>query len=223
MLAEPLIAQVCPVQTPPLKFLGLLQWLDKRPLLQVMELYRQQILTDALHAFRPDGSPLYRRVLTGRGKKNSKTLDAVLASLYKLLAWKASGAKGNQIYFVASDLGQANDDLDLCKKLIRCNPVLDNEVTIKSNVIERKDGRGFIEILPAGDVSGLHGKTYLFLVVDECTPRKIIASWKRWKLTGADLMPCSGSRPTRRSIATRVCPWSICSNSTRPSSIRASM
>lgn len=154
-------------QVHPFKFLALLNWLDGRPLLNVMEEYRQRILSEALYSIRSDGSPLYRRVLTGRAKKNSKTSDAVFAALYKLLAWKPHGNKGNEVYFVASDLGQANDDLDLCKKLVRLNPVLDAELTIKSNVIERKDAKGFIEILPAGDAAGMHGKSFLFLIVDE--------------------------------------------------------
>lgn len=154
-------------QVHPLEFFKLLTWLDKRPLLEVMEPYRQNILTEALYTFRSDGSPLYRRILTGRAKKNSKTSDAVLAALYKCLAWEADSNKGQEVYFLASDLAQANDDLDLTKKIVRCNPVLDAELTIKSNVIERRDGKGFIEILPAGDAAGLHGKTYLFLVLDE--------------------------------------------------------
>jgi hypothetical protein len=167
MLVDALIARVVSVQVPPLQFFGLLRWLDGRPLLDVMEPYRQQIHTEFLSTVRADGAPRYKRGLKGRGKKNSKTADEVLAGLYKLLAWQAAGSKGNQVFFIASDLGQANDDLDLCKKLIRCNPLLDAELTMKQNVIERKDGHGFIEILPAGDAQGLHGKTYLFLVVDE--------------------------------------------------------
>ncbi|MDP3089637.1 MAG: terminase large subunit [Nitrospira sp.] len=154
-------------QVDPLEFYSLLQWIDGRPLLDVMEPYRQEIHRTALYSFRPDGSPRYRRTLTGRAKKNSKTTDAVLAALYRCLIWKSLGGRGNQVYFVASDLGQANDDLDLCKLIIRRNPLLDAELTIRSNVIERKDGEGFLEILAAGDADGLHGKTYAFLVVDE--------------------------------------------------------
>jgi hypothetical protein len=160
------------MQVHPLTFYGHLQWIDGAPLLDRMEPYRQKIQTDALYTSRPDGSILYKRVLTGRAKKTFKTSDAVLAALYKLLAWKAAGHRGNQIYFVASDLGQANDDLDLAKKIVRCNPILEDEVMIKSNVIERKDRNGFIEILPAGDAAGLHGKTYLLLVVDELHTQK---------------------------------------------------
>jgi len=166
-VTNPAIERVCSEQVRPLKFFSLLKWLDGRPLLSVMEEYRQTILNDALATVRDDGAPLYKRVLTARAKKNSKTTDAVLAALYKLFAWQAAGNKGNQCFFVASDLGQANDDLDLAKKLIRCNPVLDAEVTIMRNVVARRDGRGFLEILAAGDAPGLHGKTYLFLVVDE--------------------------------------------------------
>jgi len=166
------LVRVVPDQVHPLKFYSLLSWLDGRPLLDVMEPYRQQIHSEFLYTFRADGSPRYKRGLKGRGKKNSKTADEVLAGLYKLMAWKAAGSSGNQIFFVASDLGQANDDLDLCKKLIRCNPILDAELTLRSNVIERNDGKGFIEILPAGDAQGLHGKTYLFLVVDELHAQK---------------------------------------------------
>src|SRR5689334_4889646 len=154
---------VCPAQVDPLEFFGLLKWIDDRPLLDVMEPYRQTILKDALFTVREDGAPQFKRVLTGRGKKNSKTSDAVLAALYKALVWKSFGKQLNQTYFVASDLAQAADDLDLAKLLIRRNPLLSSELTIKQNIIERKDGKGFLEILPARDAAGLHGKTYLFL------------------------------------------------------------
>lgn len=166
------VERVCPVQVDPLAFFRVLRWLDGRPLLDVMEPYRQRILHDGLYTVREDGAPRYRRALTGRAKKNCKTSDAVLAALYKCLVWKASGDQQNQCYYVASDLGQAHDDLELTKLLIRRNPVLRAELTIKSNIVERKDGRGFIEILPARDAAGLHGKTYLFLVVDELHTQK---------------------------------------------------
>lgn len=172
MQTDARIERVVPIQIPPLQFFGLLNWIDGRPLLDVMDEYRQRIHTEFLYTFRADGSPQFKRGLRGRGKKNSKTTDEVLDGIYKLLVWVPAGNKGNQVFFIASNLGQADDDLDLCKKLIRSNPVLESEVIIKSNVIERRDGRGFIEILPAGDALGLHGKTYLFLVVDELHTQK---------------------------------------------------
>lgn len=166
------IQRVCPTQIDPMEFFSLLRWIDGRPLLDVMEPYRQKILSEALSTIRPDGSPQFRRCLCGRAKKNGKTTDAVLATLYKVLCWKAAGEKQNQCYYVASDLAQANDDLELTKLLIRRNPLLRAELILKTNVIERKDGKGFIEILPARDAQGLHGKTYLFLVVDELHTQK---------------------------------------------------
>lgn len=162
----------CLSQTHPFVLFDKLTWIDGRPLREVMEPYRRQILTEALFTLRPDGSPQYRRILTGRGKKNSKTSDGVLGAIYKCMLWKSVGGRENQVYFVATDLGQANDDLELCKLLIRRNPMLEERLVLKSNVVERKDGGGFIEILPAGDAAGLHGKTYLFLVVDELHTQK---------------------------------------------------
>src|SRR5688572_12193820 len=167
-----MIDQLCPGQIHPLKFLALLRWLDHRPLLELLPTFWHQILTDALFTFRPDGSPQYNRTLWGMGKKNSKTLLLVLVALYKCCIWKAAGNKGNQCYLIASDLGQAADDLDLTKLLVRCNPILEAELAIKSNVIARKDGAGFIEIVPAGDVAGLHGKTYLWKGHDELHTQK---------------------------------------------------
>jgi len=82
----------------------------------------------------------------GRGKKNWKSADLILAALYRLLAWFSSG--GNQCYVLANDLDQANDDLELAKKLVSINPILDNAVKVKQRVIERRDGKGIIEILP---------------------------------------------------------------------------
>jgi len=166
------ITRVCPPQVHPLKFLGLLVWLDGRKLLDVLPPFWQDIISESLYTFREDGAPQFQRILTGMAKKNAKTLVSVLCALYKLMAWEAAGAKGNQVYFLASDLGQANDALDLCKKLVRTNRVLEDELTCKQTTIERKDGKGFIEVLPVGDAGDLHGKTFLFKVHDELHTQK---------------------------------------------------
>jgi hypothetical protein len=159
-------------QIHPLKFLGLLQWIDGRPLLDVIPPFWQRIVTDAFYTFRPDRSPQYNRTLWGMAKKNMKTLMLVLSGMYKLLGWEAAGSKGNQCYLIATDMGQANDDLDLAKKLIRCNAVLAQEVVIKQNVVERRDGKGFLEILPGKDAEGLHGKSFLWKGHDELHTQK---------------------------------------------------
>ncbi len=155
-----------------MKFFSLLKWLDGRPL--VIEPYRKHIFSQALFSFNANGAPLYNLVLAGRAKKNWKTADLILAALYRLLAWQTGG--GNECYILANDLGQAGDDLDLAKKLIRVNPILENTVEVKREVIERKDGQGFLEILPAQDVAGAHGKTYLFCGFDE------IHEYRNWDL-----------------------------------------
>lgn len=149
----------------PIKFIQHLNWLDGQPLLNVIEPYRQQIFTEALFTFSPDGQPRYNLILAGRAKKNWKSADLVLAALYRLLAWPSP--LGSQCYILANDLGQAGDDLELTKKLVKANPLLDEELYIKKEIIERKDGNGFLQILPAQDVAGAHGKTYTFCGFDE--------------------------------------------------------
>jgi hypothetical protein len=46
-------------QTPIFSFLNKLRWIDQRPLLEVIEPYRQRILTEALDTADPDGRPTY--------------------------------------------------------------------------------------------------------------------------------------------------------------------
>ena len=163
-------------QTDPIKFFSKLKWIDERALTDVIESYRRDIFERALYAF--DGErPKYNLVLTGRAKKNWKSADLILAALYRLLAWKSPG--GNQCYALANDLDQANDNLELAKKIVEINPPIRDFVSVKQNVIERKDGKGFFEILPAGDVVGSHGKTYLFCGFDE------IHGYKTWDIIEA--------------------------------------
>ena len=84
-----------------LDFLSLLKWLDGRPLLDTIEPYRRQLFEDAF-SVDADGLPRYSLVLAGRGKKNAKSLDLVLAALYSLLAREAVQGSGG--YILANDL-----------------------------------------------------------------------------------------------------------------------
>jgi hypothetical protein len=185
----------------PLDFYGHLVWLDGRPLLDTIEPYRRAILTEALFTFEDDGRPKYNLVLSGRAKKNYKSTDLILASFYRLFAWPSSSA-GNDCFLLANDEGQAGDDLSLAKKLIYANPILKHEVVIKQKSIERLDGRGELRILPAGDVSGSHGKTYLFVGFDE------IHGYRDWGLFEA-LAP----DPTRPDALTWITSYDTIYNS----------
>jgi len=171
-------------QTDPLKFADKLKWLDGSPLLKMIEPYRRRDLSAALYTFDTNGRPKHNLALTGRGKKNWKTADLIFTALYRLLAWKSPG--GNQCYILANDLDQSNDDLELAKKIVAVNRPIADFVDVKQKVIERKDGKGFLQILPAGDVVGSHGKTYLFCGFDE------IHGYKTW-----DLLEAMQLDPTR--------------------------
>jgi hypothetical protein len=175
----------------PLDFFAHLSWLDGRPLLDTIDPYRRELLTEALFTFEADERPKYNLVLAGRGKKNWKSADLILAAFYRFFVWPS--AAGNDCFLLASDEGQAADDLKLAKKTIAANPILAREVTIRAKVIERLDGRGELKILPAGDVGGSHGKTYLFVGFDE------IHTHRTW-----DLLEALAPDPTRPDALTWI-------------------
>ena len=126
-------------QISPLEFFKHLRWIVGRPLLKVIEPYRSDLFTRALFTFE-NGKRKFNRVVTGRAKKNWKTTDLVLAGAYCFFTSKST--QGNDCAIIANDEGQANDDFDLLKKIIRANPVLLREVTILQKEIVRKDGGG---------------------------------------------------------------------------------
>jgi hypothetical protein len=166
-----------------------LVWLDGRPL--VIEPYRWRIFNAAFERH-PDGLAYVRNlILAGRAKKNYKTADLVFACLFALLD---DSPGGNQVYLVANDAGQAQDDLELAKKLIAVNPLLQGALVVRKNdVIERRDGKGFLEGLAGGDAIGAHGKTFRFLGVDE------IHGYRHW-----DLLEALAMDPTRRDCQTWI-------------------
>ena len=71
--------------TTSLQFFAKLKWLDGTPLIDGIEEYRRTIFTKALDSFDEHGRPLYSLVLSGRGKKNAKSLDLILAALFVLV------------------------------------------------------------------------------------------------------------------------------------------
>ena len=178
-------------QQHPFDFFSRLKWLDGRQLMETIEPYRRETFEQVLYTFDPDGRPRYDRALIGRAKKNWKTTDLTLAALYKLLAWESPA--GNDCFILANDENQAADDLTLAKKLVAVNPILDHEVDVRAKEIVRRDGRGTLKILPAGDVSGSHGKTYAYCGFDEIHPYKDYA-----------LLEALSPDPTRRDVLTWI-------------------
>jgi phage terminase large subunit-like protein len=130
-------------------------------------------------------------VLAGRAKKNDKSTDIALASLYKLVIPKT--VQGNNGFLIANDEDQAGDDLDLIKKLIACNPMLRTVLSVYKKEVKRKDGKGVLRILPARDIAGLHGKQGNFIGFDE------IHGYQNY-----DLFEALAPDPTRRDCLTWV-------------------
>jgi hypothetical protein len=151
-----------------LEYFSHLKWIDGRPLLDTIEPYRRELFTLALDTYRPDGVPMCNMVLAGRGKKNWKSADLVLAALFCLDVRKS--VQGNDCFILANDEDQAGDDLELAKKLVAINPDLSNKkvgLEVLQKEIRRRDGKGSLQILPARDAIGAHGKTSLFVGFDE--------------------------------------------------------
>jgi len=192
-----MLNQVAPAlkQVPPLAFFEHLKWLDGRPLLSVIEPYRRAILSDALYTFNEDGQPQYSMALLGRGKKNAKTLDLVLAAFYRFFVWDSP--QGNDAFILANDSDQAGDDLSLAKKLIECNPSLSQLVKVYSDRIVRLDNKSSLMILPAKDIAGSHGKTFLFIGFDE------IHGYRN-----GDLFEALSPDPTRPDVMTWITSYS---------------
>ncbi|MCX6539600.1 MAG: hypothetical protein NT151_11815 [Acidobacteria bacterium] len=164
-------------------FLRRLKWIDRAPLFPRIEPYRLRLFELALDTFDADGRPRFNLILSGRAKKNWKTADLVFAALYALVA---PGPAGYECYLLANDEDQAGDDLSLAKKLVDVNPMLADWLTVRAKMIERNDGKGFLEILPAGDVVGSHGKTFRFAGFDE------IHGFRSW-----DILEAMQLDPTR--------------------------
>jgi hypothetical protein len=169
------------------EFFSLLVWIDGRPLRDVIEPYRLALFERACDTRTWTGTRwklLFNLILAGRGKKNWKSADLILAFLFALLGNDSPG--GNECLLVASDEGQADEDLALAKKLIEVNPVLAERLVVREKAILRADGRGRGRILPGRDVAGEHGKSYRFLGIDE------IHTQRNW-----DLLEALALDPTR--------------------------
>ena len=178
-------AKLAPITS--LEWFATLKWIDGRALLDTIEPYRRRIFTEALDTFRTGiiagifggaPRPVYNLVLAGRGKKNWKSADLVLAGLYCLIG-RRDAHQGNDGLILGNDEAQAADDLQLAKKLISVNPALAAELEPLAKEIRRRDGNGVLRILPAHDVVGLHGKTAGFIGYDE------IHELKNWDLIEA--------------------------------------
>ena len=71
----------------------------------------------------------------GRAKKNWKTSDAMLAAFHAVMQ---DSPWGSQVYVLANDEDQAKVALDLAKKLVGANALLNDWLSIKQRTIERE-------------------------------------------------------------------------------------
>lgn len=150
------------------RMLTVMRWIDGRRMIDVAMPFQLNILKEFLATVRLEDMALwYKRGLIHIAKKNAKTLMLISSAMILLHTDKPMGRKGCQVVYVANDEGQADENLDFTKKLYRANPIMLDAVRIKSNVIELKDGSGYIEIVASKNADGLHGRSYRLLCFDE--------------------------------------------------------
>ena len=189
-----------PSSSSSLGFFSTLKWIDGKPLIKTIEPYRRRLFAAALDTVGQDGLPVINLVVSGRGKKNWKSADLVLAALYKLMT--PGSPQGSDGFILANDEGQAADDLSLAKKLVVINPGLSAELEPLVKEIRRRDGRGTLKILPAQNVVGQHGKTASFIGFDE------IHGYKTY-----DLFEALAPDPTRQDALTWITSYDTIYNS----------
>ena len=99
----------------------------------MLEPYRLRIFEQA---FSEDaaGLPRYSRAVQPREEKREELL-------------LRESVQGSDCYVLANDEDQPHDDLLLAIKLVRANPELMRELDIRAKSIERKDGRGSLNVL----------------------------------------------------------------------------
>jgi hypothetical protein len=162
-------------------FLAGLNWIDGTPLR--IEPYRMNLFQRAFE-LGSNGLPIYTMVLSGRAKKNNKSLDMTLGDLFCLTCRESP--QGSDVLLIANTEDQAGDDLDLAKKLVGINPDLAADLEVLSKEIRRKDGRGTMRVIPSQNAVAAHGKTATYIGWDE------IHGFQNW-----DLMEALQPDPTR--------------------------
>lgn len=126
----------------------------------------------------------YRLALVMIPKKNGKSLMAACVAVWHLLFDDADGHA--EAYVAASDLDQARIIGRKIEGILKRNERLYRLVTIKRDLIERRDDKGFLRIL-ASDAASAHGVEPSLVVFDEL-----------WSAQSEQLFSALTLPPTRR-------------------------
>lgn len=143
----------------------------------------EHILDPVFNDTDTDGLRRINLALIGLPKKNGKSTLASIVALYGLLG---DGEPEPEVYGAAGSKDQAKIIFRQTIQAIQRNPVLENEVHIFKDAIERKDGRGFYRVLSA-DAPKVHGLNPHMVIWDEL-----------WNQRGYDLWEALTHSPARR-------------------------
>jgi phage terminase large subunit-like protein len=135
---------------------------------------REKVLRPIFYDLNEQGLRHYNLALIGLPKKNGKSTLAAGVAAYGLLA---DGEPEPEIYSAAGDKEQARIIFDMTARVFRRSPLLEQEVKIFRDAIERRDGRGFYRVLSA-DAPTAHGLNPHFVIFDELWNQKSYDLWE---------------------------------------------
>ena len=135
--------------------------------LELDEWQKERIIRPLFDTRRPDGRRRYKQALVFLPRKNGKSTLICAVALFMGFADKEPGAK---IVIAARDKDQANELLEIAKKMIRKNSELQKRATItKDKIITHR--RAEISIIAADDLGNL-GPNYSTIIIDELLAQK---------------------------------------------------
>ena len=146
---------------------------DGKPI-RLEDWQRERIFEPVFYDLDGEGLRRINTALISVPKKNGKSTIAAAVAVYMLLA---DGETEPEVYGTAGDKDQARIVFRNMKKAIQRSPILRGSVNIYKNVIERRDGTGFYEVLSA-DAPTAHGLNAHCVIWDECHVHRNYDLWE---------------------------------------------
>lgn len=157
-----------------IKFLEDLFCLEDGKPIELETWQKEKILRPVFYDLDSEGKRKINLALCGLPKKNGKSTLAAGVVAYALLA---DSEPEPEIYSVAGDKDQAKIIFRQTCKAFERSPLLRREVKTLKDTIERRDGKGFYQVLSA-DAPTAHGLNPHFVIWDELWNQRNYDLWE---------------------------------------------
>ena len=157
-----------------IKFLEDLFILENGKPIKLERWQKEKILRPIFYDLDSKGNRVVNQALVGLPKKNGKSTLAAGVAAYGLLG---DGEPEAEVYSCAGDKDQAKIIFKQTRKAFERSPMLRKEVKIYKDAIERRDGRGFYQVLSA-DAPTAHGLNAHYVIWDELWNQRSYDLWE---------------------------------------------